>query len=287
MLYRHAPADFTLCRVNANGEVLWSNPAPLPNTLQPLRLAVSAEGDPLVSGIVGRRVTPAVFAARFDTQGNRRWLVEYLPATTVNARSFCGMEATADGGLVLTGVDYTYTPINLSSYLLALDGQGNKRWERAYPFIVTSGYTPRQTAQGGFLLTGISGRDGPLQVLKTNPVGLVEELKTYTSLRIPVPVALFLKPNGQRLVVGTHADYPQCFTLTLGAQGELLNQVKTIFTTPRYERGGQDGDVALLPGGSLVFFIREPYQFDQIYLKKTDATGKLMWSKLIAEHRRP
>lgn len=287
VLYSVGTDKFALTKVSRSGDVVWSQPVNLPVSARPLRLHVSQNGEPLMSGDVRSVGVPAIFAARFDAEGRRRWLVEFPATPPVSSRLFCGMEATVDGGMMITGTDLTYTPAGRKTFLIALDSEGNKRWEQTYPITVTNGYNIRQTTDGGFLLAGIAGINGPLQVLKTTETGLAQELKTYALFNVPSPVALFLRPNGQRVVVGSHADFPQRFTLILGAQGDLLNEVRLTPSIPRYAPNGQSGDVTSLSDGSLVYLMRRLNNFDEIILEKTDRNGQVVWTKIIAKNTRP
>ena len=112
---------------------------------------------------MGNSGAPDFWVVRLDRNGNKLWDKTYGGTWTDMARSVL---ETSDGGLLVGGSSQSPNDGNKTSALIGyadfwivrLDAQGNKLWDRSYGGVADDYMTDmRPTADGGFLLAGSSG----------------------------------------------------------------------------------------------------------------------------------
>lgn len=110
-----------------------------------------------------------VYVIRIDGSGNVLWSRTFGADRAEVGRSVC---ALADGGFLVAGAngsDDTMSHGNMDYYLIRLDTNGNELWWKTYGNDTGEGfdfcYSAIPTSDGGFLMTGSSDSDFPLEAL--------------------------------------------------------------------------------------------------------------------------
>ncbi|MCK4511362.1 hypothetical protein KAW64_06455, partial [bacterium] len=114
------------------------------------------------------------------------------PPDTLWAREFGGgqfewgrsVQETQDGGFITVGDTYSYGTGGFDVWLIKTDGGGNKTWAKTYGGIYEDrGYSVRQTADGGYVIAGVTGSYGAgaydIWLIKTDGSGHVSWDKTF------------------------------------------------------------------------------------------------------------
>ena len=95
---------------------------------------------------------------KLDAEGNVLWQKAVGGIYNDHAK---GVEATADGGFVITGETWSSGAGNEDILLVKLDGEGNAAWQRTYGGPASDwGWSVLQTADGGFFLYGTTDTYG-------------------------------------------------------------------------------------------------------------------------------
>lgn len=241
------------------GKRLWA--CPLVLLVAVFSLAGMAQADP------GH--TPAVL-----------WLEQYG-----NGTGRC-VQPTSDGGYLLTGWTAGRSGSGSAVFLLKTDGQGRRVWEKRFSGGGYScGYRVIQTRDGGALLVGDTksahGYDHDVYVVKTDARGNRLWKRTYGGPYCDYGAGVVETADGGFLVAGGTESYGSgiydAYLLRLDGQGRKIWE-KT------YGGKGSDCGYALLPAADGGFVVAGESEYGlqgrpQVYLFKTDATGKLLWEK--------
>ena len=131
---------------------------------------------------------------------------------------------TADGGYVVTGVTVSFGAGEADVYLVRTDSEGDTLWTRTFGGSSNDwGECVSQTADGGFIITGITasfgsgGRD--IYLVKTDDSGSTEWTATYGGSEDDEGYAVQQTSDGGYVIVGS--------TCSFGAGEEDLFLIKT------------------------------------------------------------
>ncbi len=164
--------DYVVVRMDASGAVLWSRTFGGDNYDFFSALLETADGGIILagysgSGISGNKTTPVsgwadAWVIRLDKAGNKIWERTYGGVGTDWATTLLPME---DGGFLLGGGSDSPPDENKTSpalgdsdiWLVRLDANGNKLWERTYGGSAQDALGSMQsTRDGGLILSGFS-----------------------------------------------------------------------------------------------------------------------------------
>jgi hypothetical protein len=155
-------------KIDAQGNGVWTRIVPAYQTQGWARItSVQQTHD-------GGYITCAEALVKTDSLGNVQWNRAYS-----NVGVIFSVRQTSDGGYVATGIgaDPNVPSHTMNILLLRADSSGNLLWQRTYRGAHESGgYCVRQTADGGFLVTGYSAKpylicmDGQGNVLWTKTI---------------------------------------------------------------------------------------------------------------------
>ena len=171
-------ADVWLIRLNAGGEKVWERAFGGNEDENALSVKQTANGGFIVagwsaSGLSGNKTSPPLgredgWVIRLDAQGNKLWERTFGGASL---EYFFQVHELFDGGFILGGFS-TSCPNCVNGeadcWIVRIDGQGNKLWERFYGGTRSEPLFDLQpTSDGGFILGG--GSASPPGVNKTSP----------------------------------------------------------------------------------------------------------------------
>jgi hypothetical protein len=166
-----------IIKINAQGDPIWTRfydhliMPDLESSVSVDCAALASNGDFFVAG--NRASYPGVFLARLDSTGYLIWC-----RTTDDSPYFDQLEATPDGGVILSG-DFNSNPL-----LIQLDPLGNTVWSKAYDGVAYWGVVSfTRTWDNGLAVTGQTvfqgAGSGNVYFLKTDSAGEVLLSRTY------------------------------------------------------------------------------------------------------------
>ena len=169
----HGGTDFTLCKLDKSGNLLWMNFFGDALNNYGLCLNTCLDGNLILSGETETSANGKdAFLCKIDTSGNLIWYHTYGDSTN---QSFHFSEATVDGGYISCG--FTTDNNNSNNYfILKSDSLGNQLWTVNYGGSLND-YADmiHETVNGGFIITGDTNSDGSggydVEVLKLDSLG--------------------------------------------------------------------------------------------------------------------
>jgi Tol biopolymer transport system component len=219
--------DVYLVKTDAQGNEEWSQTYGSELDEEGCCAAELPEGGFLVVGVRLHQggdylaMDPDLYLVRTDEQGNVRWSqVLEKPG----AQAAFGMLPTPDGHYVISGLrSDTTSDVGIDPLLIQIDADGSVLWDRAVgeADILDYGSALLQTADGGYLLAGMSVRSGrggiPLTRLDGNGQVLWRRMLSEERGN-RAGIAILPAADGGYLVVGTVSD---------GGQGWYTLLIKT------------------------------------------------------------
>lgn len=243
----------------------------------------TADGGYLIAGVAGLDSAANVYLVKISRNGDVIW------ERTIGGAGEEAVKAaiqTADGGYLIVGNTNSLGYGMTDSYLLKVDGAGNKTWERAYggsaddysAFAVplsSTGYLLAGTAQG------FDAENTSIVVIRTDATGLQLDRTVYGSDNASEAFTGAATPDGGAIVVGTDpmsgGGFPDVYLLRFDAEGEL--QWENSFGGDRAIR---PHSVAPTPDGGYIIagdVLPPGVANSDAYLAKTDASGNLTWEQ--------
>jgi len=146
-----------LVKTDAMGYVLWYRRFGSEKQDCGVSLAYAADGgyDILVRSTISYPSNTTFWFLHTDENGNELWNRTIL----TKDRWVCSMHPTDDGGYILAGDRYYPKLVPSDAWLLKLNASGYEEWNRTYGFSLYQerGESARQTPDGGYALTGLTG----------------------------------------------------------------------------------------------------------------------------------
>jgi len=117
-----------------------------------------------------------VLLIKTDANGNSLWTKNYGEFGFDTGRS---VQQTSDGGYIITGF-YTTSGTDPNLWLLKTDANGDTLWTKFFDSgFSDDGYAVKQTSDGGYILTGLTGSTGDIWLIKTDVNGDSLWTKTF------------------------------------------------------------------------------------------------------------
>jgi hypothetical protein len=227
-----------------------------------------------------------------DAYGNEIWNKSYQFVEFSIAWS---VVETFDEGFLAVGEIYHYSPnMNSSALLLKVDKDGNEIWNKTYGGYLQNEFRKiKNTADGGFIVAGVkyneSLNDSYPWLLKLDKYGEEQWNTTYIFNKNILYVYDVLQTNdGGYAIIGDKADYFHIWyngwmikTDTDGNKEWIRDYQKIlVYNTPHSFYQTRDGGY-ILTGETLnllQYIITGEFRID-LWLAKTDETGRVKWSK--------
>ena len=221
-----------------------------------------------------------------DQNGNVLWNKTYGGTGSNQAYS---MVQTSDGGYALAGYSNSYGPFG-SFWLVKTDASGNTEWNKTYGASVeeafyATAYSLIQTSDGGYALAGekefFTG-NADAWLVKTDASGNMEWNKTYGETDYSGAGCVIQTSDGGYALAGwtrslVAAGGTAAWLIKTDANGNML-------WNKTYGGISNDGAWSVIQtsdGGYALAGYTLSYGAgsDDFWLIKTDATGKMLWSK--------
>lgn len=153
-------ADVWLVKVDASGDELWRRTFGGAGNDFGRAMLITGDGGFIVAGSTNSSGAGEYdfLLIRADPAGNELWYRTFGGPSSDWAR---GMDHGPGGGFLLTGYTYSFGAGTADFWLVRTDSAGNQLWNRTYGGIDTDrGYSVKQTADGGCVLTGLTSSFG-------------------------------------------------------------------------------------------------------------------------------
>lgn len=206
-------------------------------------------------------------------------------------------QKTADGGYILTGVDYYYGPQYNDPFLLKIDSAGALQWIQIYaeseygsPYYGSQAAHVEQTADGGYILAGstyfIIGLDDAY-FLKTDSLGNIQWHRVYGGTNWDAVSAIHQTSTGEYIAAGYTRIQPQgtyfykdIYALKLSAAGDIVwtnTYNNNINNDDEAFAVNETGDGNYIIGGTST--VGSPAHQAAALLKINSSDGSVIWSK--------
>lgn len=178
--------DFWIMKIDTDGKIKWSKTYGSTNEDQAHAVVVTPDGGCVVAGftegnngdVVGTNNNKQnVWILKLDAEGNKQWAKMY--GGSDNERAF-GVTSCPDGGYAITGqassndgdVTGHHGYSGLDMWVLKVDGEGNKQWDKCYGGSQTDyARSIKSTSDGGIVVAGsTSSVDGDITGIRRTPV---------------------------------------------------------------------------------------------------------------------
>jgi hypothetical protein len=234
-----------------------------------------------------------IYLIRTNSLGDTLWTKTHGSPYTEVANS---ITVLADGSFALTGFKSTNATVSgRNVYVMKLDNNGNKQWEKSYGGTATDeGNEIKQTTDGGFIITGLTesfgsgGRDAYL--IKTNATGDTLWTRTYGGVEFDDSWDIELTADGGYILTGgsytfASGNYDDAWLIKVDANGNK-EWIKNYGITDKV-----DWAWALTPvsdGGFAFVGVKNTdedgtgaYHSD-LHFVKVDQSGNTLWDKSIS-----
>ncbi|MGI8952671.1 MAG: T9SS type A sorting domain-containing protein [Chitinophagaceae bacterium] len=205
-------------------------------------------------------------------------------------------QKTADGGYILTGVDYYYGPQYNDPFLLKINSSGALQWiqiyaetNNGYGFASQAAHV-EQTADGGYILAGstysIIGLDDAY-FLKTDSLGNIQWYHVYGSPNWEAVASVHQTSTGEYIAAGYTQIQPQGTLTYKNIYALKLSGAGDIVWTNTYDNNinnddeafavHETGDGNYIIGGTST--VGSPAHQAAALLKLNSSDGSVIWSK--------
>ncbi len=181
--YAQGPGSLYLIKTDSSGVILWTNIYNGPNTETGYSVQQTTDGGYIVAGETdgfgaGQK---DVFLIKTDSTGVVLWTKTFGGTNSDFGRS---VQQTTDGGYIITGATMSFGAGNQDIYLIKTDDIGDTLWTKTFGGLLDEvGYSVRQTADGGYIITGYTESFGAglkdVYLIKTNGSGDTLWTKAY------------------------------------------------------------------------------------------------------------
>ena len=219
--------------------------------------------------------------------------VNAQPPDTLWTRTFGGyfydvgysVEQSIDGGYVVAGFTGSYGGYSSDVWLIKTDAAGNQQWEQTYSADEDDvGNSVKQTSDGGYIMTGLTGFDGYYDVwlIKTDAAGNQQWEQTFGGTYYEVGKCVQQTADGGYIIVGNIDSHDSA--------SQDIWLIKTDSTgNQQWEQtfGGSDwdsgSDVKQTTDGGYIITgtMGQSYGTDngELWLIKTDSAGNQQWEQ--------
>ena len=272
--------SMAVLKTDATGSVVWQQfidqtPGPAMEILSSMKQ--TADG-----GYIATSLYPGLSLIKLDSSGGITWQKFYNgPVQT----SIYSVQQTSDGGYIMTGYDYS-SPSVQDVLVVKTDLYGNLEWQKRFGGAgYNQGNSIQQTADGGYVLTGVMFSVTTLNdiiVIKLDASGNVAWQKTYGDAGDDSGFFIRQAVDGEYVLTGQiYSPVSQRANLAvLKLNGSGVVQWRKILDYPGYNSYGysidQSADGGYIVGGGA----NDPLGgASQALLVKLKDDGSLLWSK--------
>jgi len=163
----------TVIRTDSLGRTLWFKKFNLNENADGSGIALSVDGGFIITGstLGENHMTSDIYILKTDENGDSVWFKCFGGELFDWASS---IQRTSDGGYIIAGSTYSYGSGDDDLYLLKSDADGNLLWSKTFGGTASdNGLAVRQTQDGGYITSGVTGNSYDVFLVKTDKDGLV------------------------------------------------------------------------------------------------------------------
>ena len=256
--------DVYLIKTDAHGDTLWTRTFGGADGDRGFSVAPTTDGGYVVAGYThsyGAGYSD-VYLLKTDASGNLSWTKTFGGEGYDEGNS---VQQTTDGGYIIAGHTTSFGAVNGDVYLIKTDDAGDTMWTRTFGGEGGEvGYSVQQTADGGYVIAGITGSFGAVvddvYLIKTDSLGTLAVAESKTSPARAPALALTCEPNPTAGATTIHltpfASRLSPFALRIyDAQGRAVRSFSSLLSPPSsLTCDGRDDFGQPLPSGA--YFVR-------------------------------
>ncbi len=206
---------FSLSKMDPLGTVLWSNLYGISNAMSGNVITTTSMVQARDGGFVmlgqGNDFTDGyldIYLIKTDASGNMLWQHAYSGGINDTANS---IQATADGGYIITGSTNSFDSVNTDAYLIKADSVGNITWAKTYGGLnEDDGLSVKQANDGGYVFVGNTADSlGRFDVFlaKTDNTGNLLWTKSYGGINSDYGYSVAQTIDNGFVITGTTNSY--------------------------------------------------------------------------------
>jgi hypothetical protein len=174
--------DVYLVKTNASGDTIWTRRYGMALDEEGYSVQQTSDTGYIIAGYTasfgaGRH---DVYLIKTKANGDTVWTRNYSAGFAAEGQS---VQQTSDSGYVIAGFSYPSAPRGYDFFLVKTNALGDTLWTRSYEGNGTDyGYSGRQTADGGYIITGLTYNNPAFMyvyTIRTNAGGDTLWTKTY------------------------------------------------------------------------------------------------------------
>jgi hypothetical protein len=248
----------------------------------------SSDGGYIIAGITDSfsAGNHDVYLIKTDAGGHMTWQKTFGGVSTDSGFS---MQQTTDEGYIIAGYTKSYGAGGNDVYLIKTDVNGNLTWEKTFGGAGNDlGYSVEQTADGGYIITGLTGSLGAggndVYLIKTDAGGNLTWEKTFGGASGDLGYQVQQTTDSGYIISGR--------TDSFGSGGSDVYLIKTDAggnLTWEKTFGGSSDDTGYsvqqtTDGGYIISGRTDLYGTGhcEVFLIKTDADGNMIWENTFA-----
>jgi hypothetical protein len=290
------PGDLFVIKLDSSGNLSWAKTIGGTGDDRGSSIQQTSDGGYVITGKTSSFGAGSydVFVIKLDSSGNLSWAKTIGGANDDYGSS---IQQTSDGGYVITGGTSSFGAGknvfgagNGDVFVIKLDSSGNLSWAKTIGGTdYDSGRSIQQTSDGGYVITGETGRidvSGPrydVFVIKLDSSGNLSWAKTIGGTGWDESSSIQQTSDGGYVITGETSSFGagggDVFVIKLDSSGNL-SWAKTI--------GGKLGDsgnsIQQTSDGGYVI-TGETWRFEagssDVFVIKLDSSGNLSWAKTI------
>jgi len=277
------PVDIYLIKTNSSGESLWTKT--YGNTGYDLGYAIQevSDGGFIFTGFSESLVGDAdVYLVRTNSLGDIIWTKTYGGTSSDIGYS---IQQTSDGGFIISGLTYSFSPGGSLVYLIKTDSLGDTLWTRTYDDTLGNiGYSVQQTSDKDYIITGtvydtFGLNNWDIFLIKTDSLGNILWSRTYGGNNWDESGSVQETSDGGYIIAGWTnsfgAGFVDVYLIKTNSSGDTL-WTKTYGSSSGSDRGYSAQKTS--DGGLIIVGDTDPLSrgLYDLYLIKTDSLGNVM-----------
>ncbi len=209
-------SNIYLIRTNTYGDTLWTKQYNNAPSEAGFAVTQSYDSGFAIAAIVNNGQSD-ILLIKTDSIGDALWTKTY---NFYSDQSPYTIQQTSDGGYIIVGSVFDVSLGAREVYLIKTNPTGDTLWTRIYGGVpwTSQGYFVRQTKDGGYIISGITGNFGTgTYIVKTDSMGLVNSVTGIAEINNTFEFSIYPIPSTG--IINIHIKGVQKSNVTL----EILN----------------------------------------------------------------
>jgi hypothetical protein len=212
--YSADESDIWLIKTDSKGNKEWDKTFGTPYWDWGYSVQQTKDGGYIIAGIRGYVVPYGegkndLWLIKTDSKGNKEWDKTFGGAKDEYGES---VQQTKDGGYIITGCTFSYGAEESDIWLIKIDSEGNKEWDKAFENSNWDwGYSVQQTKDGGYIITGCMTSYGveesDVWLIKTDSRGNKEWDKIFGGPNLDYGYSGQQTKDGGYIIAGSKRSY--------------------------------------------------------------------------------